>query len=98
MGHSVVLVTNRLGWSAAKIISLCGHRWPPDTFDQDGQGQWGCNAYRMRGAEAIGKHWCLVFVAHSLWHLTCRPAGPDRMQGLIQTIRDACRQQGILLV
>ena len=48
----------------------------------------------MRSAEAIGKHWCLVFVAYSLLHLTCLPAVPDRMKGLIQTIGDACRQQG----
>jgi hypothetical protein len=54
----------------------------------------GFNEYRMRRAEAIGKHWCLVFVAYSLLHLTCLPAGPDRTQGLIQTIGDACRQQG----
>jgi hypothetical protein len=63
-------------------------------FDQDSKGQLGSNAYRMRRAEAIGKHWCLVFVAYSLLHLTCLPAGPDRTQGLIQTIGDACRQQG----
>ena len=52
----------------------------------------------MRSAEAIGKHWGLVFVASSLWHLTCLPAGPDRTQGLIQTIGDACRQQGRALL
>ena len=52
----------------------------------------------MRSAEAIGKHWCLVFVASSLLHLTCLPAGPDRTKGLIQTIGDACRQQGRALL
>jgi hypothetical protein len=41
----------------------------------------GFNDYPMRSAEAIGKHWCLVFVASSLWHLTCLPAGPARTQG-----------------
>ena len=48
----------------------------------------------MRSAEAIGKHWCLVFVASSLLHLTCLPTVPGRTWGLIQTIGDACRQQG----
>ena len=48
----------------------------------------------MRSADAIGKHWCLVFVASSLLHLTCLPAVPERTRGLIQTIGDACRQQG----
>jgi hypothetical protein len=52
----------------------------------------------MRSAEAIGKHWCLVFVAYSLLHLTCLPAVPDRTKGLIQTIGDACRHQGRALL
>jgi hypothetical protein len=93
-GRHVVLVTNRLDWSAAKIISLYSQRWPTETFYQDGKGHLGFNEYRMRSAEAIGKHWCLVFVAYSLLHLTCLPARPDRTKGLIQTIGDACRQQG----
>jgi hypothetical protein len=58
----------------------------------------GFNAYRMRRAEAIGKHGCLVFVASSLWHLTCLPAVPDRTTGLIPTLGDACRQQGRALL
>jgi DDE superfamily endonuclease len=97
-GRSVVLVTNRVGWSAAKIISLYLQRWPTETFYQDGKGHLGFNEYRMRSAEAIGKHWCLVFVAYSLLHLTCLPAVPDRTKGLIQTIGDACRQQGRALL
>ena len=93
-GRYVVLVTNRVDWNAAKIVSLYLQRWPTETFYQDSKGQLGFNESRMRSAEAIGKHWCLVFVAYSLLHLTCLPAGPDRTKGLIQTIGDACRQQG----
>ena len=97
-GRSVVLVTNRVDWSAAKIIGLYLQRWPTETFYQDSKGQLGFNAYRMRSAEAIGKHWCMVFVAYSLLHLTCLPTRPDRTKGLIQTIGDACRQQGRALL
>ena len=97
-GRYVVLVTNRVDWSAAKIIGLYLQRWPTETFDQDSQGPLGFNEYRMRSTEAIGKHWCLVFVAYSLLHLTCLPAVPDRTKGLIQTIGDACRQQGRALL
>jgi DDE superfamily endonuclease len=93
-GRSVVLVSNRVDWSAAKIIGLYLQRWPTETFYQDSKGPLGFNAYRMRSTEAIGKHWCLVFVAYSLLHLTCLPAVSDRTQGLIHTIGDACRQQG----
>jgi hypothetical protein len=97
-GRQVVLVTNRVDWSAAKIISLYSPRRPTETFDQDGTGPLGCNAYRMRSAEAIGTHGCLVFVAYALLHLTCLPAVPDRTQGLIHTMGDACRQQGRALL
>jgi hypothetical protein len=97
-GRYVVLATNRVDWSAAKIISLYSQRWPTETFYQDGKGHLGFNEYRMRSAEAIGKHWCLVFVVYSLLHLTCLPAGSDRTKGLIQTIGDACRQQGRALL
>jgi DDE superfamily endonuclease len=97
-GRSVVLVTNRVDWSAAKIIGPYLQRWPTETFYQDGKGQWGFNDYRMRSAEAMGNHWCLVFVAYSLWHLTCLPAVPDRTKGLIHTMGDACRQQGRALL
>ena len=97
-GRSVVLVSNRVDWTAAKIIGLYLHRWPTETFYQDSKGQLGFNASRMRSTEAIGKHGCLVFVAYSLLPLTCLPAVPDRTKGLIQTIGDACRQQGRALL
>jgi hypothetical protein len=97
-GRYVVLVTNRLDWSAMKIISLYAQRWPTETFYQDGKGHLGFNEYRMRSAEAIGKHWCLVFVAYSLLHLMCLPAGPGRTRSLIHTIGDACRHQGRALL
>jgi hypothetical protein len=89
-----VLVTNRGDWNAAKIIGLYWQRWPTDTFAQDGQGHVGVNEYRLRRAEALGTHGCLVFVASSLRHLTCVPAVPDRTQGRMHTMGDACRQQG----
>jgi len=52
----------------------------------------------MRSAEAIGKHWCLVFVAYSFLHLTC--LAPSLAKGSIpvKTIGDACRQQAQALI
>jgi Transposase DDE domain len=97
-GRSVVLVTNRVDWSAAKTISMYWQRWPTETFYQDRKGHLGFNDYRMRSTDAIGKHWCVVFVAYSLLHLTCLPTVPDRTKGLIHTIGDACRQQGRALL
>ena len=97
-GRSVGLVTNRVDWNAAKIMALYWQRWPTETFDQDGQGPLGFDAYRMRSTEAIGTHGCLVFVAYALLHLTGLPAVPDRTKGLMQTLGDACRQQGRALI
>ncbi len=97
-GRSVVLVTNRVDWSAAKIIGLYLQRWPTETFDQDSKGHLGFNEYRMRSIAAIGKHGGVVFVAYSLLHLTCLPAVPDRTKGLIHTMGDACRHQGRMLL
>jgi hypothetical protein len=97
-GRSVVLGTNRVDWSAATIISLSLHRWPPDTFDQDRKGPLGCNEYRRRSTDAMGTHGGLVFVASSLLPLTCLPAAPGRTQGLSHTMGDACRAQARALL
>src|SRR2546422_511934 len=97
-GTYVVLVTNRVDWDAQRIITLYLQRWPIETFYQDGKTHLGLNEYRMRHAEAIGKHWCLVFVAYSLLHLDCLPT--SLMQGSlpIKTIGEACRQQAQALM
>jgi Transposase DDE domain len=97
-GTYVVLVTNRVDWSAQRIIALYLQRWPIETFYQDGKTHLGLNEYRMRNAEAIGKHWCLVFVAYSLWHLDCLPPSPTKSSSPLKTIGEACRQQAQALV
>jgi SRSO17 transposase len=100
-GTYAVLVTNRTDWSAKKIIETYLQRWPIETFYQDSKGHLGLDEYRMRAAEAIKKHWCLVFVAYSFLHLDCLEASPKRRQPLIRpikTIGEACRQQGQALI
>ncbi len=62
-GTSVVVVTKRADWSAQRIIPLYWQRWPSETCYQDGKTSPGLDAYRMRSAEAIKKHGCLVVVA-----------------------------------
>jgi len=92
-GTYAVLVTNRVDWSAQRIITLYLQRWPIETFYQDGKGHLGLDTYRMRNAEAIGKHWCLVFVAYSFLHLDCLPPSPTKGNLPVKTIGEACRQQ-----
>jgi hypothetical protein len=97
-GTYVVLVTNRVEWGAQRIIALYLQRWPIETFYQDGKTPLGLDEYRMRNAEAIGKHWCLVFVADSLLHLDCLPPSLSPGSLPIKTIGEACRQQAQALM
>ncbi len=97
-GTYAVLVTNRADWSAQRIIALYLQRWPIETFYQDGKTHLGLDEYRMRSAEAIEKHWCLVFVAYSFLHLDCLPPSPTKGSLPIKTIGEACRQQAQALM
>lgn len=102
-GTYAVLVSNRTDWSAKRVIAAYLQRWPIETFYQDGKGHLGLDEYRMRAAEAIQKHWCLVFVAYSRLHLDCLPPSPIEGKGKapahpVKTIGEACRQQGQALI
>ena len=97
-GTYAVLVSNRVDWHAQRIITLYVQRWPIETFYQDGKGHLGLDEYRMRNAEAIQKHWCLVFVAYSLLHLDCLPPSLTKGSLPIKTIGEACRQQAQALI
>ena len=97
-GPYALLVTNRVDWTAQRIIVTYLQRWPIETFYQEGKGQLGLDEYRMRDAEAIQKHWCLVFVAYSFLHLDCLPPSPTPSRLPIKTIGEACRQQAQALI
>lgn len=98
-GTYVVLVTNRIDWNPEHILSTYLLRWPIETFYQDGKGLLGLDEYRMRSAEAIQKHWSLVFVAYSFLHLDCLPSSFDAKSALPhKTMGEACRQQATALI
>jgi len=97
-GTYAVLVSNLVDWNAQRIITLYLQRWPIETFYQDSKGHLGLDTYRMRSTEAIGKHWCLVFVAYSLLHLDCLPPSPTKGSSPLKTIGEACRQQAQALI
>jgi hypothetical protein len=97
-GTYVVWVTNRVDGSAPRIIALYLQRWPIETFYPDGKTPLGLDEYRMRNAEAIGKHWGLGFVAYALLHLDCLPPSPTQGNSPLTTIGEACRQQAQALI
>jgi len=90
----VVLVSNRTDCTAKELISTYLLRWPIETFYQDSKQLLGLDEYRMRLAEAIQKHWSLVFVAYSFLHLDCLAASLTKKPSLpLQSIGDAVRRQ-----
>jgi SRSO17 transposase len=98
-GTFAILVTNRVDWNATQIIRIYLQRWPIETFYQDSKQLLGMDEYRMRSAEAIRKHWCLVFVGYSFLHLDCLPQSPkESMDFPSKTIGEACRQQAQALI
>ena len=100
-GTVSVLLTNLVDlrrFPRAAIIALSWRRWAVETFYQDGKTPLGLDEYRMRNAEAIQKHWCLVFVAYSFLHLDCLPLSPTKGNLPIKTIGEACRQQAQALM
>jgi len=97
-GTYAVLVSNRVDWTAQRIIATYLQRWPIETFYQDGKEHLGFDEYRMRAAQAIQKHWCLVFVAYSFLHLDCLPPSLKHSRLPIKTIGEACRQQAQALI
>jgi len=98
-GNYVVLVTNRLDANAKRILSTYLRRWPIETFYQDSKQLLGLDEYRMRTAQAIQKHWSLVFVAYSLLHLDCLTASlPKKQSAPNKSIGEAARQQVQFLI
>ena len=97
-GTYALLVTNRLDWSMQRILVTYLQRWPIETFYQDGKTCLGLDTYQMRSAEAIGKHWCLVFVAYSFLHLDCLAASLKQSPLPAKSIGQACRDQASALL
>ena len=97
-GTYALLVTNHLDWSMQRILATYLQRWPIETFYQDGKTCLGLDTYQMRSAEAIGKHWCLVFVAYSFLHLDCLAASLKQSPLPAKSIGQACRDQALALL
>jgi hypothetical protein len=57
---SAVLVTNRVDWTAQRVIATHLQRRRIETFYQDGKEHLGLDKYRMRDAEALQNIgvWC----------------------------------------
>jgi len=97
-GRYALLVTNRTDWAAKQIVATYLLRWPVETFYQDGKTLLGFDEYRMRSAEALAKHWCLVCVAYSFLHLASLPPSLAAGSAPTRSIGAVCRAQAHALV
>jgi len=64
-GDPVVFVTNRKDWEPVKILSTYELRWSIDAFYRDAKQHLGLEAYQLRTAKGIKRHWYLVFLAYT---------------------------------
>ena len=97
-GPSAGGVRKRADWTAPRIITLSLPRWPIATFAQDSPGQLGLDASRMRYADAMQKHGCLVCVASAFLPLDGLPSSPTQGNVPVKTIGEACRQHAQALL
>lgn len=58
-------ICNRLSWYASGILTIRGHRWPVETYHQEGKDE-GLQSYQARNIEAIQSHIAFVVVAYSM--------------------------------
>jgi len=98
-GTGVVLATNRVDWDPKTILTTYGWRWPIETFYQDGKQLLGLDTYRMRDAQAIHKHWSLVFLAHGFLHLESLRSSTQKGHKVPgKSLGEVCREQSQALV
>jgi DDE superfamily endonuclease len=58
-------ISNRLHWHASGILRIRRHRWPVETFHQEGKAE-GLDKYQMRDFTAIHSHVALVSTAYTM--------------------------------
>lgn len=61
----LILVTNRLSWSPQGILRMWRHRWPVETYHQEGKAE-GLEDYQVRNWGAIRSYIQFVAVAYSI--------------------------------
>lgn len=88
-----ILVTNRTGWEATRILVAYRNRWTgTETFHRDGKQQLGMGDCQLRSGQGQTRHMDLVFLAYTLLMRELRQ-GRAREWALhrLTTIGEACR-------
>jgi len=91
-GDPTLLVTNRKDWEPVKIINTYELRGSIDAFYRDAKQHLGLEAYQLRNANGIKRHWYFVFLAYSLLMLNVRRSKLNkRLTAKLATIGESSR-------
>lgn len=58
-------ISNRTNWNESTILRIRRHRWPVETFHQEGKAE-GLDKYQVRGEEAIQTYIALIITTFSM--------------------------------
>jgi len=77
-------ITNRLDWYPSGILRIRRHRWPVETYHQEGKVE-GLEKYQVRNEKAIQTYIALVVVAFSM--LKCTVHDDDLLSSIQQRLQ-----------
>ena len=77
-------ITNRLDWYPSGILRIRRHRWPVETYHQEGKAE-GLEKYQVRNDKAIQTYIALVVVAFSM--LKCTVHDDDLLSSIQQRLQ-----------
>lgn len=99
-------ITNRLNWYPSGILRIRRHRWPVETYHQEGKAE-GLDKYQLRNHKAIQTYMALVVVAYSMLKCTGHDAEllsslQQRLQtetdGTLPFLRRLMKAEGLLML
>ena len=79
-----IAISNRRDWYASGILRIRRHRWPVETYHQEGKAE-GLDKYQLRNDKAIQTYIALVVVAFSM--LKCAMHDDDLLSSLQQQLQ-----------
>jgi len=80
---AIFTITNRLDWYPSGILRIRRHRWPVETYHQEGKAE-GLEKYQLRNYKAIQTYICFIVVAYSM--LKCTVHDDDLLSSIQQRL------------
>lgn len=103
-GKPNFVIANRLSWYPSGILRIRRHRWPVETYHQEGKAE-GLEEYQVRNFEAVQTHIAFVAVAYCMLKCTAHDGAllssiQQRLQtkadGTLPFLRRLMKAEGLL--